>query len=63
LLTPLSGFEDELYETLGQNSNYNSMETTVRRTSQRLIYGLTWTWSKSMDEEDGDQKAVNPFIA
>jgi hypothetical protein len=59
---PLSGYEDVLYETFGQDSNYNSMQTTVQRSSQRLTYGPTWTWSKSMDEEDGEQDPVNPFI-
>ncbi len=60
---PLGGFEDVLYETFNQNSHYHSMQLTLqRRSSGRLIYGLAWTWSKNMDEEDGDQNAVNPFI-
>jgi hypothetical protein len=60
---PLSGLEDVLYETFIQNSHYHSMQVTVqRRFSRGLTYGMAWTWSKDMDEEDGDQNAVNPFI-
>lgn len=60
---PLGGYQDVLYETFGQNSNYHSMQTTIQRSSSHgLSYGLTWTWSKSMNQIDGDQNVVNPFI-
>jgi hypothetical protein len=64
-LRPLSGYEDVLYESFTGTANYNSLQVTAeRRFTNRLTYGVAWTWSKAMDLTDDDQDgALNPFIS
>ncbi|MBS1812144.1 MAG: TonB-dependent receptor [Acidobacteria bacterium] len=62
-LRPLRGYGDiQLIET-GGNSNYHGMQVQLnRRMSSRVSYGVSYTWSKSMNLVNGNNEAINPFI-
>ncbi len=46
--------------TIG-NSNYNSLQVTLRHTSKRLNVLAGYTFSKSLDQSSNIGEAVNPF--
>ena len=57
-LRPYLGYGDIQYYYFGGNSNYHSLQTTLRRRYKRgLTYGVVWTWSKAMDYADEDYTA------
>ncbi len=62
-LRPIKGYGDiQLIET-GGNSNYHGLQVQVnRRMSSSMSYGVSYTWSKSMNLVNGNGDAVNPFI-
>lgn len=37
-----------------QSNNYNSLQTTLKRTWRGSTFGFVWTWSKAMDYEDDE---------
>jgi hypothetical protein len=62
-LRTLPGYSDIQYIEMASNSNYHSLQTQVnRRFSRGLQFGLSWTWSKSMNLVNGNNDAVNPFL-
>lgn len=62
-LRPLPGYADIQYIEMASSSNYHSLQTQVnKRFSKGLIFGVSWTWSKSMNLVNGNNDAVNPFL-
>jgi len=62
-LRTLPGYSDIQYIEMASNSNYHALQTQVnRRFSKRLQFGLSWTWSKSLNLVNGNNDAVNPFL-
>ncbi|MBI4905546.1 MAG: TonB-dependent receptor [Acidobacteria bacterium] len=62
-LRPLPGYADIQYLEFGSTSNYHSMQTQInKRFSKGLQFGLSWTWSKSMNLVNGNNDSVNPFL-
>ena len=62
-LRPLPGFADIQYIEMASTSNYHSLQTQVnKRFSKGLQFGLSWTWSKSMNLVNGNGDAINPFL-
>ena len=62
-LRTLPGYSDIQYIEMSSNSNYHALQTQVnRRFSKRLQFGLSWTWSKSLNLVNGNNDAVNPFL-
>jgi len=61
-LRPYTGFGDISYIEFSSNSNYHSLQTQVnRRFTDSLTFGVSWTWSKSMDLSSTDS-VLNPFL-
>ncbi len=62
-LRPYRGYGDISYRELAGTSNYHSLQTQAnRRFTKNLIYGATWTWSKTMNFSDEDFGSVNPIL-
>jgi hypothetical protein len=62
-LRPIQGYADIQYIEMASNSNYHSLQTQVnKRFSKGLQFGLSWTWSKTMNYVNGNNDAVNPFL-
>lgn len=62
-LRPLTGFADVNFNEFSAVSNYNSMQVQLnRRFTNRLTFGATWTWSKTMNYGDTEGSAVNPYL-
>jgi hypothetical protein len=51
---------DAVYQNMG-NSNYNSFQTSLKRTAGRLTLLASYTYGKSMDWASSIQEQVNPF--
>jgi len=51
---------DAVYENMG-NANYNSLQTSLKRTAGRLTLLASYTYGKSMDWASSIQEQVNPF--
>jgi hypothetical protein len=49
-----------VYENMG-NANYNSLQTSLKRTTGRLTFLASYTYGKSMDWTSSIQEQVNPF--
>jgi hypothetical protein len=63
-LRPYLGYGDINYYYDGGNSSYHSLQTKVnRRFNKNLMYGLVWTWSKSMDYADANATTVSNQIS
>lgn len=62
-LRPMTGYGDVNIIENNNTSNYNSMQTVVRRRFARnLQFGVAWTWSKALtfvDEDQGLSSAAN----
>jgi hypothetical protein len=62
-LRPYLGYGDINYYYDGGNSSYHSLQTKVnRRFNRNLMYGLVWTWSKSMDYADANATTVSNLV-
>jgi hypothetical protein len=62
-LRPYQGFGNIQYNEYASNSSYHSMQTQLqRRFSKGLMFGVAWTWSKTMDTVDGNN-VLNPFVS
>jgi len=62
-LRPIKGYADITLIETGGNSNYHGMQVQLnRRMSSRVSYGVSYTWSKSMNLVNGNNDAINPFI-
>jgi hypothetical protein len=51
---------DAVYQNMG-NANYNSLQTSLKRTAGRLTLLASYTYGKSMDWASSIQEQVNPF--
>ena len=51
---------DAVYQNLG-NANYNSLQTTLKRTAGPFTFLASYTYGKSMDWSSSIQEQVNPF--
>jgi hypothetical protein len=51
---------DAVYENMG-NANYNSLQTSLKRTAGRFTFLASYTYGKSMDWASSIQEQVNPF--
>ena len=51
---------DAVYQNMG-NANYNSFQTSLKRTAGRLTFLASYTYGKSMDWASSIQEQVNPF--
>jgi len=51
---------DAVYQNMG-NSNYNSLQATLKRTAGRFTFLASYTYGKSMDWASSIQEQVNPF--
>src|SRR3984893_4308940 len=51
---------DAVYQNMG-NANYNSLQTSLKRTAGRMTFLASYTYSKSMDWASSIQEQVNPF--
>jgi hypothetical protein len=49
------------YQTTIGNSNYNSLEASVRHTSERIQFFVSYTYSKSIDQSSNLGDQVNPL--
>jgi len=49
-----------VYQNMG-NANYNSLQTSLKRTAGRLTFLASYTFGKSMDWASSIQEQVNPF--
>lgn len=59
-LRPIAGYNGVSINENNSSSNYHSLQVTAnRRFVQNLEMGLAWTWSKSLDYNDGDFGAIN----
>jgi hypothetical protein len=51
---------DAVYQNMG-NANYNSLQTSLKRTAGRFTFLASYTYGKSMDWSSSIQEQVNPF--
>jgi hypothetical protein len=51
---------DAVYQNMG-NANYNSLQTSLKRTAGRFTFLASYTYGKSMDWASSIQEQVNPF--
>jgi len=62
-LRPNPGYADIQYIEMASTSNYHSLQTQLnKRFSKGLQFGVSWTWSKSMNLVNGNNDAINPFL-
>jgi len=54
-------FHNDDYEGSIGNSNYNSLQASVRRTGTRLDFSAAYTFSKSIDQASSISDPVDPF--
>ena len=60
-LRPYPGFGSIQYMEFAANSNYNSLQTQLRRRfASNLSFSLAYTWSKVLDDVDTWTSPVNP---
>lgn len=51
---------DAVYQNMG-NANYNSLQTSLKRTAGRFTFLASYTYGKSLDWVSSIQEQVNPF--
>jgi len=51
---------DAVYQNMG-NANYNSLQTSLKRTAGHFTFLASYTYGKSMDSASSIQEQVNPF--
>ena len=62
-LRPYPGFGSIEYMEFSSNSNYNSLQTQLRkRMSAHLMFTVAYTWSKVLDVVDTWTSPVNPVL-
>lgn len=59
-LRPIAGYNGVSINENNSSSNYHSLQVTAsRRFVKNVEMGLAWTWSKTLDYNDGDFGAIN----
>ncbi len=62
LYRPYPGYADTNIIAFGANSNYHSMQMSAnRRFGKDLLFGVAYTWSKTMGTTTDDYTGNNPF--
>ncbi|MGH6630736.1 MAG: hypothetical protein ACREB3_13480, partial [Burkholderiales bacterium] len=62
-LRPLRGYGNLNYREWAATSNYHSLQLSAnRRFAESLQFGLSWTWSKSLDFNSGDTDTVSALV-
>ncbi len=62
-LRPMKGYENVDFREFAASSNYHSLQVSAnRRFSRGLQYGVSWTWSKSMDYNSSDTTKVSSLV-
>ena len=62
-LRPITGYNNLVITEPASSSNYNSLQVGVnRRFAHGLQFGVSWTWSKSLDYNDADGGAVSALL-
>jgi hypothetical protein len=62
-LRPTLGYNNILIIEPGASSNYHSLQVNAkRRFSRSFQFGVAWTWSKTMNYNDGDTDQVTPLV-
>ena len=62
LYRPYPGYGDINITTFGAYSNYNSLQIAAnRRFNRTLMFGLAYTWSKTLGIAGGDSDVLNPI--
>lgn len=60
---PYKGFDSLILDEFNATSNYNSLQLSVqRRFTRRLMFGLAYTWSRSLTTATGDGTAVTQYF-
>ncbi|MCU1234701.1 MAG: TonB-dependent receptor, plug, partial [Candidatus Solibacter sp.] len=63
-LRPYTGYGDINYYANAYSSSYHSLQTKVnRRFRKNLMYGVVWTWSKTMDYADANATTLSNNIS
>jgi hypothetical protein len=57
---PITIGTNAVYQNMG-NANYNSLQTSLKRTAGRFTFLASYTYGKSMDWTSSIQEPVNPF--
>jgi len=62
-LRPYKGYGDIQPSEFASNSNYNSLQTSAnRRFARRLLFGVSYTWSKALGVAGADAEALSPYF-
>ncbi len=62
-LRPYTGFNNINYREWAATSNYHSLQVQAnRRFTRRAQYGVSWTWSKTMNYADTDTSSVSTLV-
>jgi hypothetical protein len=62
-LRPITGYQSILMREWAASSNYHSLQvSTARRFARGLQYGVSWTYSKSMDYNSNNTEAVTTLV-
>jgi hypothetical protein len=61
-LRPFPGYGDIIYRSFDANSNYNALQVSVnRRFTNRLTFGIAYTWSKALMTANTETENTHPF--
>jgi hypothetical protein len=61
-LRPFPGYGDIIYRSFDANSNYNALQVSVnRRFTNRLTFGIAYTWSKALTTANTETENTHPF--
>ncbi|HZN11890.1 MAG TPA: hypothetical protein VFC61_09435, partial [Blastocatellia bacterium] len=62
-IRPFKGFTNINYVEFGASSNYHALQTRLsRRFGNGLTFNVNYTWSKAIDETDGDTDTIGYYL-
>ena len=62
-LRPINSYGSIYVMSFGSSSNYNSLQVSARRRlSNRIQFGVAWTWSKALDYNDADNDTIVSLV-
>lgn len=62
-IRPFKGYSNITFIEFGASSNYHGLQTRLsRRFSDSLTFNLNYTWSKAIDDIDGDTDTIGYFL-
>ncbi|MDP9055609.1 MAG: carboxypeptidase regulatory-like domain-containing protein [Acidobacteriota bacterium] len=56
-----SNFANDDYDASIGNSNFNSLQTSLRHSGKGLTFSIGYTWSKSIDQASSLSDPINPY--